>query len=236
MKKIAFVCFLSLAALTAQAQFKIIPKVGVTASTFGLSKAANDDLKADNTDKPLTIGFSAGAGFELSMGDIFSIQPEILYTQKGYKLKDADSESQFKLNYVEIPVLLKFTFGEEDELRFFGYAGPYVGYALNGNYNFQIGSASQKGKLKFGEEPDNYTGTDAYVSKDDANRLDIGAYVGAGVSYPIGSGALSLEGRYGYGFTNFEKDASGQASSDDLKSQNRTIGVFLGYAIPLGGN
>ena len=236
MKKIALVCFLALTVFTVQAQFRIIPKVGVTASTVGRSQAYKDASKQSNTDNPFSIGFSAGAGFELSVGDIFSIQPEILYTQKGYKLKDQDGSLQFKLNYVEIPVLLKFSFGEEDELRFFGYAGPYVGYALNGSYNFQIASASRKGKLKFAEEPANYTGTDAYVSKDEANRLDIGAYVGAGVGYPLGSGELTLEGRYGYGFTNFEKDATGRMSADDLKSQNRTIGVFLGYAIPLGGN
>lgn len=236
MKKIALVCFLALTVFTVQAQFRIIPKVGMAASTVGRSQAYKEDLKDEGIDNPLSIGFSAGAGFELSVGDIFSIQPEILYTQKGYKLKDQDGSLQFKLNYVEIPVLLKFSFGEEDELRFFGYVGPYVGYALNGSANLKIGSASTKGKVKFGEEPANNTGNDAYFAKDEANRLDIGAYVGAGVGYPLGSGELTLEGRYGYGFTNFEKDATGRMSADDLKSQNRTIGVFLGYAIPLGGN
>lgn len=236
MKKIALVCLLGLAALTAHAQFTITPKVGVTASTVGRSKAYNDVLKNNGGSSTLSIGFSAGVAFAIPVGDIFSIQPEILYTQKGSKEKYDDDYGQFKFNHVEVPVLLKFTFGEEDELRFFGYVGPYVGYVLNGKIIGKEDGKKETLKLKFGDEPANYTGDDLYIPAGNVNRLDIGAYVGAGISYPVGSGALSLEGRYGYGFTNFRKDSSGRASADDLKSQNRTIGVFLGYSIPLGGN
>ena len=236
MRKITLVCLLGLAALAVQAQFTITPKVGVTASTVGRSKAYNDGVEADGGSRPLSIGFSAGVAFAIPVGDIFSIQPEILYTQKGFKEKYDDDYFQSKINYVEIPVLLKFTFGEEDELRFFGYVGPYVGYALNGSIIFKEGGEKNTLKSKFGDEPANYTGDDLYIPTNEVNRLDIGAYIGAGISYPLGPGALSLEGRYGYGFTNFDKDSSGQASKEDLKSQNRTIGVFLGYSIPLGGN
>jgi len=221
-------------AFAAQAQFKITPKVGYTTSTWAISKEAKDDLKDEGGKQTFTSGFSAGVAFDLGLSESFSIQPEILYTQKGFRAKYDGGTEDSRFNYLEIPVLVKASFGDEDALRFFVYAGPYLGYALNGNYKAKGGPISISSKIKFGEDPGN--NDDTYIPKDEANRLDIGAYVGAGISLPVGPGALSLEGRYGYGFTNFDKDPSGQAKKEDLKTQNRTIGVFLGYAIPLSGN
>ncbi|MDJ1501774.1 porin family protein [Xanthocytophaga agilis] len=233
MKKV----FLSIAAVaamvfTAQAQFKITPKIGYTVSKMSIS----DLIKDDESDIAFTSGFSAGAAFELGIGDIFSIQPEILYTQKGFKEKYDDGNIDYHINHLEVPILLKETFGEEDNLQFFGYVGPYLGYALGGKLKDKENGMSSTSKIKFKDEPENYSGGDIYISKNEVNRLDIGAYVGAGVSLPVGPGAFSLEARYGYGFTNFRKDPDNSASRKDLKSQNRTIGVFLGYSISLRGN
>ncbi|MDJ1501773.1 porin family protein [Xanthocytophaga agilis] len=248
MKKV----FLSIAAVaamvfTAQAQFKITPKVGYTASTWGFSKDVKDEIKDADGKISLTSGFSAGAAFELGVSDQFSIQPEILYTQKGYKLSGKESDGEggsydakmdTKFNYLEIPVLFKASFGDEDALRFFGYVGPYFGYALNGKSKSKLSSGGASidftTKIKFGDEPENAADDEEYYSSDDANRLDIGAYVGAGASLPVGPGAISLEARYGYGLTNFYKTPDG-GDKKDYKSQTRTIGIFVGYSIPLGG-
>jgi len=251
------VAILTTMAFTAQAQFKITPKIGYTTSTRAVSKNFRDAIEKEGGKIGYVSGFSFGAAFELGLGNTISLQPEILYSQKGafakINLFDIPIETTEKLNYLEVPVLVKASFGDEDGFRFFVYAGPYVGYALNGKGKVAITfeSETQPGKfetitgdykIKFGEKPANSTNPASlledvqYYSKDDVNRLDIGAYAGAGISIPVGPGALSLEGRYGYGFTDYQKDPSGIRSKENLKSQTRSISVFLGYAIPLGGN
>lgn len=237
MKKILLsIAAVATMAFTAEAQITITPKAGLTLSSIARSKDYKDELKSEGGKNVLSPGFAFGAAFELGLSDNVSIQPELLYIQKGTKEKyESQGESgtiQFKMNYLELPVLLKFASGATDEFHFFGYVGPYFGYALKGKNTFKSGGTTFTTKIKFGEGDDSLE--EVYVNKDEANRLDVGAYLGGGVKIPLGPGAVSLEARYGYGFVNYNKDDSGQLSKDQLKSQNRTIGIFAGYAIPLG--
>ena len=221
--------FLSVVALTAfsftaQAQVSIIPKAGLTIS--------NVAFKEEEEGQKSTTGFLVGAGFNfpLSEDGFFSIQPELLYIQKGFGGESTNnginSKTDNHFNYLELPLLAKISFGSET-VKGYVNAGPSIGYALNG----KLSSGGISVAYKFGKEPSNYNGSDIYV---DANRLDFGLQFGGGVGFQVGPGSLLLDLRYGYGLTHLLKEQTGQQSGDN-KSQNRVIAISLGYAIPLGG-
>jgi hypothetical protein len=218
--------FLLLAAVfllgwTAQAQVYLIPKGGITSS--------NVNFDEDLANQKSNTGFVGGLGlsFPITSDNFVAIQPEILYTQKGFKgdyLGVANRRVNY--NYLEVPLLLKVNFGEE-AFKAFVNAGPSFGYALGGRWR----ADNQDMKVKFG------TGTNStdmmYLDTDDVNRLDIGLQFGIGAGIAAGPGDLTLEARYGIGLTDFT-NVSGQPDSFN-KSKNRVIALMLGYAIPFGG-
>ncbi|KAA9331607.1 PorT family protein [Hymenobacter busanensis] len=96
----------------------------------------------------------------------FSVHPELLYSQKGYKLKYINnSYLTTRLHYVDVPVLARM---DADGLIF--EAGPQVGF---------LAAASTEQPLGLGEKT-KVTGTDGL------KRLDVG-YV-AGVGFQTGLG------------------------------------------------
>ncbi len=160
-----------------------------------------------------------------------SIQPELLYIQKGYGLKSDESiqginittTGRYIANVIELPILAKYTFGE-DAFKAYVNLGPSFGYLMNAKF---------KGKVEGGGTSVDFD-EDADLDSERDNRLDIGLQAGAGIMYELGPGSLVLDARYGYGFTNYAKTPDG-ADRADFKSQSRTIAVTIGYAITLGG-
>ncbi|MDJ1467626.1 porin family protein [Cytophagaceae bacterium DM2B3-1] len=229
---------------TGQAQMRITPKAGYVASTWSMSSLVKEQYFEVEKVKFIS-GFAVGAAFEISLTDIFSLQPEVLYSQKGFKGTGLYDDGErtgtysktFQLNYVEVPVLFKASFGKEDGLRFFGYFGSYLGYTFNGKQKYEISSGnikfSQTVKIKFEDRESSLE--EIYYSNDEVNRLDLGVYAGAGVSLPVGIGAISLETRFGYGLGDFYRDTSPFYGNENLKSQTRTISAFIGYSLPLKG-
>lgn len=234
------VSLLLLVGFAAHAQITLHPKGGLV-----LSNIAFDE----NEGQKMNMGVVAGLGINIPLIEdgIFSIQPEILYMQKGFRSEFEETERfegdgedipsgevlyRFKvrsvLNYIELPILAKATFGG-DNLKFFVNAGPYVGYWLSGKSKSEL-------TVSFNGQTDTETETRNAEFNDQTNRLDYGFHAGGGMGLQLGPGMVTLEGRYGYGLSNIAKDPSGQASRADLKSQHRTIMVMVGYTIPLGGN
>jgi hypothetical protein len=224
MKKI----FLTLAAatslaFTAKAQVTFIPKAGVTFSNVALK----DEIDGQGS----TVGFLFGAGFNLPLDadGFFSIQPELLYIQKGFGLKGTDTSTGYTVtfdtdnhfNYLELPVLAKISFGSET-IKGYVNAGPSIGYALSGKTK---GTATIQGQSQ---------NIDEKADLSAGNRADFGLQFGGGIGFQAGPGSILLDLRYGYGLSNLEKESSGSSSGDN-KSQNRVIAVSVGYAIPLGG-
>ena len=79
---------------------------------FGVKGGVNfSNLYTSNTvDENVLIGFNAGLFARLPITKTFAIQPELLYTTKGSELKYnnafVNGTSTFRLNYIELPVLL----------------------------------------------------------------------------------------------------------------------------------
>jgi hypothetical protein len=228
----------------ASAQVSIIPKAGLTLSTVSHEKTDNFPFEKD--DVVTNTGFTAGIGFNLPLTEdgFFSIQPELLYLQKGYRI---DYNNPFgsldhkqKINYLEVPVLAKINFGTET-IKLYVNAGPSFGYTLGGSYESIIKSGAlsltTSGKSFFKEEPSNSTGDDEYYDPKYHNRFDIGLQFGGGVGLAVGPGTLLFDARYGMGLNYFYKGNTDNSSNgdNDPNFKSRVFAFTLGYAIPLGG-
>jgi hypothetical protein len=75
-------------------------------------------------------GFAGGFYLNFPVAKSLLIEPEVLYTNKGAGIED--TEITLNLNYIEIPVLLRYEF-TPDNPGPFAYIGPYVGFNVKCN-------------------------------------------------------------------------------------------------------
>ncbi|NRS90445.1 hypothetical protein HNQ02_003389 [Flavobacterium sp. 7E] len=71
-------------------------------------------------------GFHLGIYGESFISNSVAIQPELLYSQQGYEIKNGNNTFTQKLNYINLPVMLKLYPAQ----NFFLEAGPQVGFAI----------------------------------------------------------------------------------------------------------
>lgn len=92
---------------------------------LNISNVVGGDV--DNT-KSL-VGFHVGGFAEIHVVEKFFIQPELLYSAQGTKYDGAfGSDADFKLNYLNIPVLAKYYIIDK---KFNVEAGPQLGILLS---------------------------------------------------------------------------------------------------------
>ncbi|MDO7848281.1 porin family protein [Hymenobacter sp. M29] len=176
-------------------------------------------------------GFSAGATFNFRLSDLISIQPELLFSQKGSKVDYAGNNnsdaSVFKpgsvsgtfgqtLSYIDVPLLVRVNTGGSDGSGFFFEFGPQASF-LVAQRGF-IDSGDKATVLLVGDQRDtpnsvaNPTLPAMAVgnSTDDFNKVVIGYAVGLG--YQLTSG-LSLNVRYSGDLSQVYKDGTGTADA-----------------------
>ena len=154
------------------------------------------------------IGFVGGGFVTLGLGDLFAIQPEILYTQKGYRWESdflgATYEATGMLYYIEIPMLSKIMIPVTGNVKPNLFIGPYFGVNL-----------IAKKKIESSEPPYEY---DIANSKDS----EFGMVFGAGLDYILTKRKIGFEGRYTLGLT-----TSSEIWDD---ARNSVISFMLGYS------
>ncbi|MCK7480547.1 MAG: PorT family protein [Candidatus Moduliflexus flocculans] len=82
----------------------------------------------------------AGVYFEFKLGFV-SVQPEILYTRMGAKIADEveDFRLEYRFDYVQVPVLLKFNIVPAGPIRPFLYGGGYGAYLIKAEGFMEVG-------------------------------------------------------------------------------------------------
>lgn len=214
-KNLFFAALLAAGFMFSEAKAQTIsvgPRLGVNFSNI----STEEDL-----DTKMTTGIHGGVAVNIGLNDMFSIQPEILYTQKGYEVETTGEflgypvkmEQDATLNYLQIPVLARLSFG--DDTKFFVNAGPSFGFGMGGK--------AKTTTTFMGKE----SNEDTDIESGDM-EMDLGLMVGAGVGIKAGPGMLTLEGRYDHGFSAIFKDVPNE-------TKNRTIGVSVSYMFPIGG-
>lgn len=168
------------------------------------------DSWSDNTS--YRTGLVAGIHVNYAFDEVFSVQPELLYAQKGVVGNVyggvIDIEATPKLDYLEIPVLLKATFGGAGKVHPCVYAGPSLAIAVSSELELSAGFLS--------------TGIDI---SDLTNDTDFGLVAGAGIGYDYKLATFTFDARFQYGFSNLLEsgtfDAFGETqtfSVDDFKN------------------
>lgn len=161
----------------ANAQARIGLKAGASLTTFG---GADADVLFKTANK---FGFNGGLVANLPLGDVLSVQPEVLFSMKGAQA-DANSKVKYNLNYIDIPVMLQYN---ADGLFF--EAGPQLGFLASGKLT---------------------DGTTDIDIKDGLNKVDFGYAVGLG--YKLESGPM-VGLRYNGGITSIDKEESGTTAA-----------------------
>ena len=191
-KGLIFVLF-ALVSIVSYSQISWNAKVGMNMSNF------TGDMDTD-----MRIGFNVGVGMEYQFSDMWSIQPSLMLTQKGAKIKEDGETMKFNPMYLEIPVLAAARFAVADNQNIVVKAGPYFAFGI-------------AGKCKIGDEKIDFfgDGDDQFGGK----RFDCG--IGVGVAYEIGKFFVGLDGEFG--FTNVVDFKSDGVSNP--KNMNFSIGV-----------
>lgn len=182
------------------------PKFGIKGG-INLSNLYVDDVKDEN----MKVGLNAGFFAKLPLTRGFSIQPELLYSNKGAK-ETYDNilgkgEYRFNLDYIELPVLAVINVGKNFNI----HGGGYVSYLAAVN----IKDLDNDGTITNVKD----------LNAENFNRIDYGLAGGFGVDIQN----FTIGARYNYGLREIGK--SGSLSGDLTKnSKNSAINVYLGLA------
>ncbi|MDQ3290622.1 MAG: PorT family protein [Bacteroidota bacterium] len=220
MKKIVFLLFSALTiSFASQAQIGI--KLGANLSNLA------GDLKHEDLNKN-KIGFVGGLSYNIPLsGDNFlSLQPELLYSMKGYKYADVTVteidpitsqsnqvtyEGKVNYSYLDLPILLKVNAGP-----IFFEAGPQLSYLLSIKDNTE--------KTINGVDFESYQ----KIDKDKLAELEIGYAAGLGFQAPMG---ITIGLRYNGSFSHLAKDDNG----DELaNARNSLYQATVGFRLPTG--
>ncbi len=166
----------------------------------------------DNVDdNNVLYGFNAGVYATLPISDFVAIEPELLFTTKGAKLEYnnalASGDAKFKLNYIELPLLVRVNVTKNFNIHAGGYASYLVSSKVNGN-----------GSFNFDED----------IDTDDLNKFDAGLSAGVGVDF----NPISIGLRYNYGLTTVGKERTVAGTTytfPDAKNSNLTL--YLSYKL-----
>ena len=128
-------------------------------------------------------GYNAGAFMLLKFGKV-GIQPEVLYSQQGTKVKVNTSSFDQNFSYVNIPIIVKL-------------------YTIAG-INIQVGP-----QFGFLANDPVVPGQNGQTVKADVKKSDLSAALGLGWDLPFG---LTIDARYNLGLTKINND-SGSADA-----------------------
>jgi hypothetical protein len=217
------------------------------------------NIRGNETDI-FTRGFTSrrgaffGLSFETTLGPRFSLVAELDDSTQGGLRKGlqpitmelppglpvppgtllyADFRNETILDYIEIPAMGRWTFG--DRLCFFLNAGPYVGFLIRakavtsgtstlfldeaGTMPVIIPPATDPLAIDLGAETD---------VKDSLKTVNVGLAGGGGVMVPLGPGDLIIEARFELGLTTIQKDVETSG-----RSRTGAVVVSLGYSLPV---
>ena len=150
MKKLIILLASLLVAVSAHAQFGVV--AGITSSSTTVKEAVNDVKNISQ--------YHAGITYKIGFGNIFAVQPSILYNMKGTKLGSLSTSStvndfEYKTGYIEVPVQFQLGLGLGNIFRVYGFAEPFVGYAVTNTVTTGTNTVQQtwdniKNKAEYG--------------------------------------------------------------------------------------
>ena len=173
---------------------------------------------------------SFGLVSEIPLGGGFSVQPELSFLKKGFKINEGldlgvfgvplplGVKAQVEMKYIDLPILGKYNVDLNERLNAYVVAGPAFGYARSAKV--------QTIATVIVEIPISTNTID--LSNENAERFEVSGTIGAGLAFNTYKGKLFADARYTHGFSKIDN-----ISLIDTKSSNKGFGFNVGYLIPL---
>lgn len=147
------------------------------------------------------IGIAVGGFVALPLGSRLTIQPEGLFSQKGEKADLDGVVAKLELDYIEVPVLVKYAITQGASRSFHAFGGPSMAFKVRSRATASFG------------------GTTVETGDENIKDTDFGVVFGAGMDF----GKWSVDGRYTMGLADINND-----EADETKIRTRTISVLAG--------
>lgn len=158
------------------------------------------------------LGFCVGGFIAINLTEMFAIQPEVLFTQKGAKMKEEVFGETLKawvnLSYLEIPVLAKLTIPTQSSVKPNLFAGPCFAIKMSGKVKAEYAGESDEEDIE------------------DMKGTDFGLVIGAGVDFGLGApgiGKFTVDVRYTLGLTTI-------SDFEDEDVKNGVISLMFGIS------
>jgi hypothetical protein len=176
-------------------------KVGIKAGAnfSNVYSESGDGFIADGK-----LGFAGGLFVSIPLGKFIGIQPELLYSQKGFKSEGSflgvNYEGSTTFNYLDLPLHLQL----KPTANISILAGPQLSYLLSSKYELNGLSSTQQQDFE-----------------DENNRATLG--VSAGIDFTVDSFLISARGSWDLSKVNEDN------STSDLNYKNQVLQVTVGY-------
>jgi len=220
--QITLVMAVALATVSANAQMPI--KFGFKGGINSATVIGDDTDGLDGRN-----GIIGGLFANLKLAKGFSLQPELLYAQKGAKgpmtVEGIPVDATIQMDYIEIPVLLKYNLGGRGSLSPF-----LIGGVAFSTIKSSKTKASVVGLPLLTGESDNFN----------ERSSDVGIVVGGGIDLSMGLIRISAELRFTAGTKAMWKDVDIDNLPDDewvyaddtgkaLDMKNSVVSVMVGF-------
>ena len=167
----------------------------------GINFASVSFDPSEDTNTGTRIGIAAGGFVALPLGSRLTIQPEGLFSQKGEKADLDGVVAKLELDYIEVPVLVKYAITQGASRSFHVFGGPSMAFKVRSRATASFG------------------GTTVETGEENIKDTDFGVVFGAGMDF----GKWSVDGRYTMGLADINND-----EADETKIRTRTISVLAG--------
>jgi len=203
--KFVTIAFLTmLIAIPLQAQWEFGGLIDLNLASINV----NPDVSSE--DYSSRIGFGLGIVVDYPLTDQLDLHAEPMFLQKGGRIDITSEVVVFKINYLEIPLMLRYIFEYDASFLPYAMAGPSIGLLTSAKYDNNAGRVQDE--------------------KDSTKGIDLGVGFGGGVKLPRGNKTFFAELRYVLGLVDINKEAH------ESTVKNRGLQLVGGVTIPIGQN
>ena len=146
------------------------------------------------------VGFAGGVFVSIPLNELIGVQPELLYSQKGFKTEGTFFDGQITSSYLDLPIHLQIKPTENISIL----AGPQFSYLLSTKYELNGFSAIDEEDLD-----------------DNNNKATVG--ISAGVDFEVQNFLISARGSWDLSKVNKDN------STSDINYKNQLFQITLGY-------
>ena len=152
---------------------------------LGLSHINSDDKLLDGGDNQSGLNLGFVTGMQVAYNTPIFLEGGLYYTEKGGKGYNDSKKFTYNLNYLELPIVMKYQYFINDDVAIQPFAGGYFAYGIGG----RIKNYSDR------EAEDSFSGSKF-------RRFDGGLRLGCGVSFQN----MYMDMSYDIGLANISHD------------------------------